>query len=149
MSVLIAMEGVLRDGPKFVREGRLLVDALLGAQKRVVFMSDEPIDKAEHWLSRNGIFGYAGVLSPSVAVDPDEPLRERQIAVARTVGHVDLVVDANPEVIKHCLDERIPSLLFAHPETLLPEWHPDTAVKPWGDITSQLERKKDKEAKRE
>lgn len=149
MTFLITIEGVLKSGPKMIREGRILVDALEKGGRRIVYMSDETVEKAEHWLGQNGIRGHAGVLSPSVAVDDVEPLRQRQIAVARNMGHVDLVIDPDPEVISHCLDLRVSAMLFAHPESSKPEWRPDGNLRTWADITEKLQHKKAKEAESE
>jgi hypothetical protein len=146
MTVLVALEGVLKSDTKMVREGRILYDILISGTKRVVILANEPPAMVEHWLAQNGFRGYAGILTPSVSVDDDEPLRQRQISVARAMGHVDLIIDADPETIKHCLDIEVPGLLFAHAKTARPDWRPDSPKRTWDEITAQIERKKTKEA---
>lgn len=146
MTVLIALEGVLKHDTKMVREGRILYEILAAGTKRVVILANDPAPVVEHWLVQNGFRGYSGILTPSVSVDDQEPLRQRQISVARSMGHVDLVIDADPEVIKHCLDIEVPGLLFAHAKTARPDWRPDSPKRTWDQITSQIERQKIKEA---
>jgi len=149
MTILVPVNGVLRsDANTPIREGRMLYDALVN-EFRVVLMCDEPQDKAEHWLVQYGVKGYAGLLTPSVLLTDEDPLRPRQIATARSLGRVDLVVDADPEVVKHCLEIEIPALLFTHPKTSRPEWRPDSSCRTWGEITTLLEKQREKEAKPE
>lgn len=149
MTVLIALNGVLRsDANTPIREGRMLYDALVDAY-RVVIMADETQDKAEYWLKQYGVKGYAGLLTPSVLLTDEDPLRPRQIATARSLGRVDVVVDADPEVVKHCLEIEIPALLFTHPKTSRPEWRPDSTRRTWGEITTLLEKQREKEADEE
>jgi hypothetical protein len=146
MTVLIALNGVLRsDANTPIREGRMLYDALV-SDYRVVIMADETTEKTEHWLVQYGVKGYAGLLTPSVMLTDEDPLRPRQIATARSLGRVDLVVDANPVVVEHCLDIEVPALLFAHPKTSKPEWRPDGARRTWDEITTLLEKQREKEA---
>lgn len=146
MTILIALDGVLRsDANTPIREGRMLYDAL-SADLRVVIMANEEKERAEHWLVQYGVKGYAGLLTPSVLLTDEDPIRPRQIAVARSLGRVDLVVDADPDTVKHCLDIEVPALLFAHPKTSRPEWRPDGQRRTWGEITATLERQREKEA---
>jgi hypothetical protein len=148
MTVLIALNGVLRsDANTPIREGRMLYDALIDAY-RVVIMADEPQERAEHWLKQYGVKGYAGLLTPNVMLTDEDPLRPRQIATARALGRVDLVIDADPQVVAHCLEIEIPSLLFLHPKTSRPEWRPDNR-RSWDEITALLEKQREKEATEE
>lgn len=139
MTILVALTGVLStDTGSPIREGRYLFDALLAARLRVVIMADMPTDKVEHWLLQQGLRGHAGVYSPSLDLGDGTPLRQRQIAVARASGHVDLVVDSDPEVIKYCLEEGVPSMLLAHPRSMRPPHRPDRAPRTWDAIQDQL-----------
>ena len=109
MTILVALDGVMRsDANTPIREGRILYDALV-ADGRVVLMCDQDKEKAEYWLAQYGIKGYAGLLTPSVTLTDDDPIRERQISVARSLGRVDMVIDSDPAVVEHCLDLDIPA----------------------------------------
>lgn len=145
MTILIALEGVLRDGPRLIPEGRLIFSAFDALDKRIVFLTDETAEKAEHWLAQSGIRGHSGVLTPSIMVDDHESLRQRQIAVARSMGHVELVIDGDPETVKHCLDIEVPAILFAHAKAAAPDWRPDGPKRTWAEIQEQIARKKAKE----
>lgn len=146
MTVLIALNGVLRsDANTPIREGRMLYDALV-SDYRVVIMADETTELTEHWLVQYGVKGYAGLLTPSVLLTDEDPLRPRQIATARALGRVDMVVDADPVVVTHCLEIEIPALLFTHPKTSRPEWRPDDGRRTWDEITAMLEKQREKEA---
>lgn len=149
MTVLIAVEGVLRSGTRMVREGRILFEAIKAGNQRIVFLTNDTAAATEHWLASNGITGHSGILSPSVVVDEREPLRVRQIAIARAMGNVDLVIDADPETIKHCLDIEVAGLLFAHAKTSKPDWRPDATKRTWAEIQEQIQRKKLIEAGKE
>jgi hypothetical protein len=146
MTILVALDGILRsDANTPIREGRILYDALV-ADGRVVLMVDEPSEKAEYWLKQYGIKGYAGLLSPSLLLTDDDPIRPRQIAVAQSLGRVDMVIDVDPETIVHCYDMDIPSMLFAHPKTTIPGFRPDIARETWTEIETRLARTREREA---
>lgn len=146
MTILFALNGVLRsDANTPIREGRILYDALV-KDGRVVFMCDEEKEKVEYWLTQYGIKGYAGLLTPSVTLTDEDPIRARQISVARSLGRVDMVIDADPDTVKHCLEVEVPAMLFTHPKTSLPEWRPDSERRTWGEITAMLEKQREKEA---
>jgi hypothetical protein len=146
MTILIALDGVLRSGTRTpIREGRILYDAL-SSDGRLIIMADETIEKAEHWLIQYGVKGYSGLLTPSVLLTDEDPIRPRQIAVARSLGRVDLVVDCDPETIKHCYDIEVPSLLFAHPVATKPDFRPDAPRRTWGEIETSLEKQRAREA---
>ena len=146
MTILVALDGILRsDANTPIREGRILFDALV-ADGRVVIMADEPQDKAEYWLKQYGIKGYAGILSPSLLLTDDDPLRARQISVAQSLGRVDMVIDVDPATIVHCYDIDVPAMLFAHPKTTTPGFRPDVARESWADIETRLARTREREA---
>lgn len=146
MTILVALDGVIRSEANTpIREGRILYDALV-KDGRVVLLCNDEKELAEHWLTQYGVRGYAGILTPSVTLTDNDPIRPRQIAVARSMGRVDMVVDADPAVISHCIDIEVPSLLFMHPKTTRPAWRPEER-RTWGDIEAALERQKEKEAR--
>jgi hypothetical protein len=138
---LVTFDGVLRSSTSLVPipEGRLLFEALK-VMGRVVLLCENAASTT-HWCLQHNV-KPDDIISDSVAVDPAEPLRRRQITHARAAGRVDLVVDPDPELIAWTLAEGLTGLLFTHPEHMLPRNRPDFihTRRSWGQIQDELER---------
>jgi len=137
MTVLIALEGVLKtevgdpipDGIKLFR--------VLATNYRVVFSSEQSKAQTEHWLKSNMILGYADVYDSSVFFHGQE-LRSRHIDVAKSVGKVELYIDADADFCAEALSKGIPAMMFAAPKFV----RTTRNVKPWQDLTDEVERQK-------
>lgn len=141
----MTLDGVLRHHDTPIREGRMLFDSLLNSGERVVILSDDNEERTEDWLVQYSYKGWSGILTPQVKLTDDDPLRERQIAVARALGRLDMVIDSDPKIIEHCLEIEVPGMLFAHPRSMRPSFRPDGARRTWAEIETQLTQRKLKE----
>lgn len=85
---------------------------------------------------------YDDIIDDSVVVDPAEPLKFRQLSVARTRGTVDLYIDGDPGVIAEAMRRGIPSLLFSSPQYVRPEFRPDApkGVRAWDELIGERNR---------
>lgn len=136
-TVLIALEGVLRtevgdpipDGIKLYR--------VLCEHYRVVIVSDQNRELTEHWLKSNYIIGYADIYDSSYFYEGQD-LRQRQIAVARSKGRIELFIDPDADRCAYALASGIPTMLFAYPKFV----RTTREVRPWEDLAAEVERQR-------
>jgi hypothetical protein len=154
-AVLLSVEGVLAAAPTDpgalfpaslpVRPGIRLLEAL-GEHYKVVLATDEANpDFVEHWLKQQGLTDFYGVLVNRLKTEVDldhTQLRCAQFARMRGSGfQVDFVVDTDPAVITHVMQQGFVGMLFAHPQYLRPEFRPDSerGQKTWAEIEAEQE----------
>lgn len=138
MSILIALEGVLRtETGDPIQEGIKLYRALL-PHYRMVICSDIPGAMAEHWLKTHFIVGYSEILDTSFAY-PDTDLRQRQLEYQRTQGVVEMVIDGDADRCAYAVSVGVHSLYFAAPKFV----RRNREVRKWDEITSVLERQRE------
>lgn len=144
MTVLIACEGVLRDNVGTPIPEGISLYAMLCQGYRVTLCLDSPLPQVEHWLRVNGLDRHDHVIDTSVAYAGTD-LRDRQIAVERTLSRVDMLLDPSPERVASGMRHGIPSLLFAHPRYARPEFRPDLTrkVRPWEEIAAEIDAQKE------
>ena len=142
MNVVIALDGVLRNDV-----GELVLDGLpvyraFKAVGRVILLTDMDRPAAEAWCAINRVYDYDDMLGPEVAIDPDEPLRHRQIAAARSRGQVHLYVDADPAMVAEALRLGMPTLLSSSPSYVRPEFRPDApkGIRRWDELVAERTR---------
>lgn len=142
MNIVLSVDGVLRSAT-----GELIVDGLIlyRALKnigRVVLLTEEDRQMIEVWLMQHNLSDYDDLIDETASVDPDEPLRFRQLSVARNKGVVSMYVDANPSYVAEGLRRGMTSILFNCPEYVRPEYQPDRVkgVRPWDEIVAERNR---------
>jgi hypothetical protein len=142
MSILIAIDGVLRDGyGERLHAGVKLYHAL-AATYRVVLASNDLEAVDERWCKLQGINNYAEMLDKTCAW-PDVPLRLRQLEKLRADGgRIELAVEADPELAPLILSAGVPVVLFATPRPAKPKF----AIRQWDGITSEIARHREMEA---
>ena len=116
----------------------------LCASTRVVVCLDGPRHEAEQWLRNHGLTAHADVIDTSMAFAGTD-LRERQLAVERARGGVDMLVEADPERAASALQKGITTMLFLPPNYIRPEFRPDLTrkIKPWATIAAELDAQKE------
>ena len=142
MNFVISLEGILRgDTGDLIPEGLIMYRGFhtLG---RIVLITDLPQDLAKVWLMMHNLSDYDVLLDNSVSVDPEEPLKQRQLAVARTRGPVNMYVDADPGMVAEALRLGITAVLFSSPKYARPEYRPDApkGIRKWDDIVAERTR---------
>lgn len=142
MNIVFAMDGVLRSNTgELVTDGLILFKAMK-VVGRVVLLTEMDRSMAEVWLMMNHLEDYDDLITNDVAIDPQEPLRNRQIAVARTRGVINFYIDADPSMVAEAMRLGITALLFTTPSYSRPEFRPDApkGVRRWDDITAEKTR---------
>jgi hypothetical protein len=136
----VCMEGVLKHPETGARcvDGITLYASLVSMDDVLLFTS-EPREELEHWMAENGVpRGEAGIIEDSVTFVDD---RVQSLRHARLSGYgVDVVVAADPWLVRAAFEEGFTALLFLNPAYARPEWRPDTeqGVKTWESISHQV-----------
>jgi len=141
VNVLVSLEGILSsnntDNKSPNRTGVLLYYWLIPHNRVAIFTSWDK-KEAEHWLLTNGIIDYAELIDSSYAL-LGEDLSQRQITVARSRQPVELLLTADPTLGAWAFDNGIPSLVFAHPESIAIPHRP--GMKAWGAIEESIDKR--------
>lgn len=142
MNIVLSLDGVLRsDTGDLVTDGLFMYRSMkvLG---RVILLTSMDRQMAEVWLMMHNMSDYDELIDSSVALDPSEKLRHRQLAVARTRGEITMYVDADPSMVAESLRLGITSLLFSSPQYSRPEFRPDApkGVRRWDDLVGERTR---------
>jgi hypothetical protein len=136
-TALVSLEGVLMTEvgdpiPDGIRLYRVIAE-----HYRTVLTSDMSVQKTDHWLRSNMIFGYADIYDDRYFFKGQE-LRHRQIDYAMGQGKVELFIDADADYCAYALSKGIPSLMFANPRFVRSK----RPVKPWEDLRTEVERQR-------
>jgi hypothetical protein len=142
VNVVFALDGVLRNDVGEVVLDGIPVYRAFKAVGRVILITELERKAAEAWCAINHVFDYDDLLGPEVTVDPDEPLKHRQIAAARQRGQVHMYIDGDPAMVAEALRLGIPSLLLSSPSYARPEFRPDApkGVRRWDDLMAERTR---------
>jgi hypothetical protein len=142
MNFVFSLEGVLRgDTGELIPDGLILYRSLAMVGRTVVITEmDEQLAKV--WLMMHNLSKYDLLIDNSVLIDPDESLKRRQLAIARSRGTVSMYVDADPSMAAEALRQGIPTLLFSTPLYARPEYRPDApkGIRKWDDIVAEKNR---------
>lgn len=141
MTVLIALDGVMRTAVKApIPSGMELYLAFLKAG-RVVILTDGPIAEAEHWLRSHGVKMPDRAIGNEVDLAGVE-LRLRQVELESS-SPTRIVVEADPERALTLISQGIAVLLFAQSSYIRPE-HSLTGnhTRRWSEIQDEIERRK-------
>ena len=106
-----------------------------------IFKSPKRTD-AEHWLNVNGFIAYDELIDNTYDLIGDE-LSQRQITVARSRQQVELLVTGDPQLAAWAFEQGLPSLVLAHPDTMLVQNRPDAPKKmrAWTDIEEVITKR--------
>lgn len=138
MSILIALEGVLRtETGDPIQEGIKLYRAL-APHYRMVICADIPGAMADHWLKTHFIADYSELLDTSFSY-PNADLRERHLEYSRTQGVVEMLIDGDADRCAHAVSVGVHSLYFAAPKYV----RRNREVRKWDDITTVLEKQRE------
>lgn len=141
MTALLALEGVLRteEGDP-IPEGFKLFRTL-NDQYRMVIATNGTKAEALHWLKVNMLFGYADIIDNAVEY-PGQDLRARQLAVLRSAGRVELLVDPDADRCADAVKSGVLALLFASPKFI----RRVRQVPGWDVVTEELARQRELQA---
>jgi hypothetical protein len=142
MHIVVDLDGVLRghrnDEP--ISQGILVVGAL-SAYNQITFITELSPQLAKQWVDQNKIVDFDNMIDSSVSLE-GEPLKERQLKLARAKGVVDLFITSNPSLWAFAFEQGIPSLMFGVPSYLRAEFRPDApkSVRAWSDIENAISK---------
>jgi hypothetical protein len=88
------------------------------------------------------VVGHADLLDNTLAYEGQD-LRLRQLQVMRSLGAVELFVDADVDRISKAYGSGVTSLMFAAPKFVRTK----RQVKPWDELKTELENQKELRAK--
>jgi hypothetical protein len=102
---------------------------------RVAIFTSQKRKDAEQWLNVNGFIAYDELIDNTYDLIGDE-LAQRQITIARSRQQVELLVTGDPALAAWAFEQGLPSLVLAHPDTMLVQNRPDAPKKmrSWGAI---------------
>lgn len=142
MNTVLSLDSVLRSDT-----GELILDGIpvyraFKAVGRVTILSSSDAQTTEVWCMIHKLNNYDDIIDNSVVVDPAEPLKFRQLSVARTKGVVNMFVDGDPAVVAEAMRRGIPSMMFSSPKYVRPEFRPDSSktVRPWDELVAEKTR---------
>jgi hypothetical protein len=142
MNTLLSLDSVLRsDTGELILNG-IPVYRAFKSIGRVTLLSSTDREMTEAWCLIHKLNNYDDLIDNTVVIDPDEPLKFRQLSVARTKGSVDLYVDGDPGAVAEAMRRGIPAMLFSSPKYVRPEFRPDApkAVRPWDELMAERTR---------
>lgn len=142
MNTVLYLDGVLRsDTGDLIPDGLILYRSLKTVG-RVTILTGLDRTAADVWLLMHNMSDYDDIIDNSVEIDPDEPLKVRQVSVARSRGVIDLYLDADPGMVAEAFRLGIVSLLFLVPKYARPEFRPDApkGVRPWDELVAERTR---------
>lgn len=142
MNIALSLDGVLKKPTGELIQKGLLTYRALKSVGRVVLLTELSRQQAEGWLLINNVMDYDDLVDSSVAVNPDQSLRERQLEVCMSRGPVSLYVDAHPEHAALGLEKGLTTLLFV--ESLYSHYgfRPDVdkSARPWDELVAERTR---------
>jgi hypothetical protein len=143
MTILIALDGVLRAATgNPIPEGRILFE-VLKACAPVVVLSDKPSPEGERWLKVNNV-AYDNLIGAEVNLDTSVPLRRQQVSQERAKSSkIEFLVDSNADHVWWAVSEGIPALFFAHPQFAAPVSRRDSnkGRRSWDEIQTEIDRR--------
>jgi hypothetical protein len=151
--VAIVLDGVMRknDQESLNGPGMLLYRALEGYTRVSILAAGDPA-RVEHFLKINRISEFSQVEYTRESDGISRVARRlAQINRLRRVGHVDFVIEPDPEIAAELVAHGIPALLFAHPQFAIPTWRPDFTggSRPWDNLVGELDRQLELRAEEE
>lgn len=142
MNIALSLDGVLC-GPTgdFIQKG-LIVYRAFKSVGRVVLLTEMTRQRAEAWLMLNNIGDYDDLIDPSVEIDPEQDLRERQLEVMSSRGPVSIYIEADPTRAAAGLRRGIPTILFVESEYAHYGFRPDApkTARPWDELVAERTR---------
>lgn len=142
MNIVMSLDGVIRSDTGDLIPSGFIVYRGFHSLGRVVLLTELDRTRAEAWCVLHNMSDYDDLIDDSVALDPDEPLRLRQILVAKSRGPVDFYLDADPTWVAKALEMGMTALLFSHPTYARAEFRPDASrgVRPWSELVAERTR---------
>ena len=95
------------------------------------------MEALSHWLKTEGY--KPSIIDISREDGPDSKHLRLQTLQA-SFGKIRFYYDTDAKAVALALHEGIPSLLFANPMMLRPEWGTEKLMRPWDDLVVEMEQ---------
>lgn len=143
MAIVLFMDGVLRSSNKVpIYEGISLYKSL-NANGTVALACDDQ-EEAVRWCKEHKLTDVDAFIS-NKTVGEYEDKNFLKIQHQQSSGPLHMVVLADVDLAKTCLQNGIKTLLWLHPVYLSPKFRPDgrTGRKTWGELVGELDKQVD------
>ncbi len=149
--VVMTVEGVLIEGYDLKTDlpsqsGHMLYDTLV-QYYAIVLLTQHDRDLVDTWLRKEGIRGFATVLSFAstswaYSIPAWKAFQVRGFLQAGTA--VSWFIDTDPAAIEAVYLEGVPTMMLSNPQFTRPEFRPDAArkVRPWDQLVTTIEMEK-------
>jgi hypothetical protein len=138
VSILVALDGVLRDQNGIQLPGSLKLYRSLLESYRVILSTDSNAMEAERWCRIHGVWDYAE-LYDNTRVLVGQSIRASHLDAARAAGgQVEFLVDSDSENCVYALSMGVPSFFYAAPKLVARK----SAIRSWQEITQTVEDQK-------
>jgi hypothetical protein len=135
LSIIVALDGILRDQNGIAIPGSLKLYRSLLEGYRIILSTDSTFMEAERWCRINGIWDYAELYDKSKVL-AGETVRASHLAAARASGgQVEFLVDSDSDNCVHALSVGVPSFFYAAPKLVARK----PAIRAWEEITQTLD----------
>lgn len=148
--VVMSIEGVLVESHDLKtglpsQSGRLLYENLIQGYAVVLLTQHDP-ELVSGWLRKEGIKGFATVLSSAttstaLSLSPSAWKAYQVRSFLQTGTAVAWFVDTDPEAIAAVFLEGVPTMMISSPYYTRPEFRPDVTrrVRKWDDLVTTIE----------
>jgi hypothetical protein len=143
MIAAIAIEGVLAAGPDLrtappTKWCRPFYEGLAQNFRTVAFSSADP-DVASWWLKREGLTGWAAVMSQEAHITEYSEWKVRQIEEFLAEGwEVGLLLDVDNAVIERVTELGVLTLKVSYPAIKVGWRQHEASPRPWADVSGTL-----------
>lgn len=143
MIACVALEGVLAAGEDLrtappTKWGRALYDGLALNFRTIAFTRADP-DIAAWWLKREGLAGWAAVMSQEAYMPEYGAWKIRQVEEFLAEGwEVGLMIDVEPDVLARVTELGVLTLTVSYPTTRVGFRSHESSPRPWADVSSTL-----------
>jgi hypothetical protein len=140
----ISVEGVLAldsdlKSAQPTKWARMLYDGLHNQYRMIAFTANAP-DVADHWLRREMLRDWAGVMVKPDGYNSFRAWKIKQVEEFLAEGwEVGLVIDIDQVVLEQVNDLGVPTLLLSYPTKRVGWREPTPEVRAWTDVVSDLE----------
>ena len=106
----------------------------------IVYKGDLYEDKKrelfEEWLKRENIKAqYYEAITTEIGVQEDKIHR-----LSTMFGRADWYVDSDVPLCTRLIKRGVRCFIYANPQIIMPEWHESRTVRPWDELTAELDR---------
>lgn len=141
----ITVTGVLRKPTtqQAIIQGQMLYFSLVQGFSVILLHDEKDTQELDYWLMVEGMNKHNKIVCTDSLTDRLEApeRRLRQINAIRGQGAISFIIDADPKVCAHLVNNGYNTLTFTHANYALPDWRPDYAggQTPWNELVKTVD----------